>query len=130
MRIDTRGALMKLLIICLLSLNIAFANSISGVIEVKGKVPSGVLYIFAKKYDGKMPMPLAVKKIEKPTFPLKFSLSAADKMMPNMPFNGPFKVVARLSPSGDASDKSGVEAVTTAPVKMGDKAIKLVLTGK
>ena len=48
-------------------------------------------------------------------------------MMKNMPFVGPFKVVARISPSGSATDKSGIEVSTTAPVEDGEKELKLVL---
>lgn len=104
-----------------------FASSISGTIEAKGNIPKGTLYIFAKKYDGSMPMPLAVRKINNPTFPLKFSLSKKDQMMEGMPFNGPFKITARISPSGGAMDKSGIEATSTKKVNLGDSDIKILL---
>lgn len=118
---------MKLLICMLLFCNISYAKSISGTVKVKGKVVSGTLYIFVKKYDGKMPMPLMVKKFESPKFPLEFSLSEADKMIKNLPLNGPFKVTARISPSGSAMDKSGVEATTKEAINLGDENIELVL---
>ena len=111
---------MKLLILFLLSSNIAWATSISGVVKVKGNIPSGTLYIFAKKYNGKMPMPLAVKKIESPKYPYKFTLDESDQMMKGMPFKGPFTVVARISPSGNAMDKSGIESTTDKPINSGD----------
>tara|TARA_B100001971_G_scaffold111191_1_gene102089 strand:+ start:29673 stop:30035 length:363 start_codon:yes stop_codon:yes gene_type:complete len=117
---------MKYLIALLISTNTLFAASISGVVDIKGDIPKGVLYVFAKKFSG-MPMPLAVKRIENPKFPLKFTLNDSDKMMKNMPFVGPFKVVARISPSGSATDKSGIEVSTTAPVEDGEKELKLVL---
>lgn len=110
-----------------MAMTTSFASDIQGEVSVKGKVPKGTLFIFAKKFDGSMPMPLAVKKIDSPKFPVKFSLGEANKMIPSLPFKGPFKIVARLSPSGGAMDKSGVEASTTKAVNIGDKGIKIVL---
>lgn len=117
---------MKYLIAIALLTSSLYAASISGTVEIKGEVPKGVLYVFAKKFSG-MPMPLAVKRIENPKYPFKFTLDDSDKMMKNMPFVGPFKVVARISPSGSATDKSGIEVSTTAPVEDGEKDLKLVL---
>lgn len=108
--------------------NLALAQSISGEVNIKGKVPAGVLYIFAKKFDGKMPMPLAVKKIENPKFPVKFELSQKDAMMKQIPFEGPFVVIARISPSGSALDKNGIESSTTKPVNLGQKDIQIILS--
>lgn len=123
---------MKASVICLVLLisSLSFAGSLSGVVEVKGEVPKGTLYIFAKKFGGKMPMPLAVKKITNPTFPLKFTLDESNKMMKQMPFKGPFVIVARISPSGSAMDKTGVEISTSKPIKIGTKDIKLILSSK
>ena len=72
-------------------------------------------------------MPLAVKKIVNPKVPIKFSLSQKDAMMKQIPFKGPFVVTARLSPSGSAMDKSGVQASTTKKVELGQKSINLIL---
>ena len=105
------------------------AKSLSGVVNITGKVPKGTLYIFAKKFAGQMPMPLAVQKIESPKFPVKFTLDESKKMMPNLPFKGPFVIVARISPSGDAMDKTGVEAKTSKPISLGTKDIELAIIG-
>jgi hypothetical protein len=118
---------MKFIIVLLLSVNIAFASSVSGVVKVKGKVPTGTLYIFAKKYNGKMPMPLAVIKVESPTYPYKFVLDESKQMMKGMPFKGPFKIVARVSPSGSAMDKSGIEVSTKKAIELGDSKVELIL---
>ena len=119
---------MKLVFILSLMLtNIAFAESISGVVILKGDIPKGVLFIFAKKFGGRMPMPLAVKKIDNPTFPVKFNLSQKDAMMKKIPFKGPFTITARLSPSGNAMDKSGVQISTKDKIELGQKDIKLIL---
>jgi hypothetical protein len=119
---------MKLVFILSLMLtNIAFAESISGLVSIKGDIPKGVLFIFAKKFGGRMPMPLAVKKIDNPTFPVKFNLSQKDAMMKQIPFKGPFTITARLSPSGNAMDKSGVQISTKDKIELGQKDIKLIL---
>jgi len=108
----------------------AHAGGISGKVTADGKVPKGTLYIYAKKFDGSMRMPLAVKKIADPQFPVSFELSSKDAMMKSVPFTGPFKITARLSPSGDPMDKSGPEAVTTKAVAIGVKDIQLTLKSK
>ena len=105
------------------------AKSLSGTVSIKGKAPKGTLYIFAKKFGGSMPMPLAVQKIESPKFPVKFTLDESKKMIPNLPFKGPFVIVARISPSGSAMDKSGIEVKNSKPISLGAKGIRLSLKG-
>lgn len=68
-----------------------------------------------------MPMPLMVKKIVSPRFPLTFSLSEADKMIKSMPLQAPFEVTVRVSPSGSPMDKSGVQVKSKKPVNFGDE---------
>ena len=51
------------------------------------------------------------------------------KMMPNLPFEGPFVLVARISPSGSAMDKSGIEVKTSKPISLGAKNIQLIIIG-
>lgn len=118
---------MKYLIVLCFIINTAFASSLTGVVEFKGKALKGTLYVFAKKFDGSVRMPLAVKKIENPTFPVTFTLNDSHKMIKSMPLKGPFKVIARLSPSGSVMDKTGVEAQTKKPLELGAKDIKIVL---
>ena len=114
-----------LLFLTLLISNLTFAQSISGTIKSETKVPEGALYVFAKKFNSKMPMPIAVKKIENPKFPLKFKLSSENVMMKQMKFIGPFKITARISPSGLATDKSGVEVSTVEKVALDQKDVEL-----
>jgi hypothetical protein len=106
------------------------AKTISGIVSVKGKVPKGTLYIFAKKYGSSMPMPLAVLKIESPSFPVKFTLGESNKMIPSMPFIGPFVVIARISPSGSATDKTDLEVKTSKAINLGQQEIKLSIIGQ
>lgn len=119
---------MKLvLILCIVLGNLVLAQSVSGEVIIKGGNPKGVLYVFAKRFGGEMPMPLAVMRIANPKFPVKFELSQKNAMIKDTPFKGPFMIVARLSPSGDAFDKSGMEVSTTKKIELGEKDIKLVL---
>jgi len=68
-----------------------------------------VLYLIAKKG----PTTLAVRRIEKPAFPLDFEVTGADAMVSGVPFEGPVDLVARLSRSGDAIPTKGdLEGVT------------------
>jgi len=119
-------SVLSVIMFCALNVH---AKSLSGVVSIKGKVPKGTLYVFAKKFGSAMPMPLAVQKIESPKFPLKFILDESKKMMPSLPFKGPFVIVARISPSGSAMDKSGVEVKTSKPINLGAKDIQLPLIG-
>lgn len=101
----------------------------------KDLTPNGTLFIFAKKAsqaDVKGVPPLAVLRIPSPKFPVEFSLSQENAMMAGTPFEGPFVVSARYSPSGDALDKSGPEATTDAkkPLKAGAKNIAIELKKK
>lgn len=79
--------------------------------ELKDKLGSnGVLFVFAKPFAQQAGgPPLAVKRIPSPKFPVKFSLSQADAMMPGTVFAGNLKITARFSPSGDVMDRSGYE---------------------
>lgn len=84
---------------------------ISGTVVLPSKllsriVPNGVLFVFAKKVDGKgRPVPgqppAAVVKIPNPKFPQNFELSSQNVMIPGSKFEGPVQVVARYSPTGD-----------------------------
>ncbi len=80
--------------------------SIAGTISLASSIkagPSDVLYVMAK--SGKAT--LAVRRIEKPSFPLAFEIGGGDAMMGGQPFEGPVDVVARLSRTGDAIPSKG-----------------------
>lgn len=80
--------------------------SIAGTVLLSAKLSAGpgdVLYLIAKKSA----TTLAVRRIDKPAFPLEFQLSGADAMVSGVPFEGPVDLVARLSRSGDAIPAKG-----------------------
>lgn len=88
------------------------AGHLAGTVQLSPKLAAGpgdVLYLIAKKG----PTTLAVRRVEKPTFPLDFELTGADAMVSGVPFEGPVDLVARLSRSGDAIPAKGdLEGVT------------------
>ena len=90
--------------------------------------PGGTLFVFAKK-EG-VPMPAAVLRIGEPKFPLKFSIGSKNAMTPGTPFDGPFIITSRYSPSGDAMDKTGPEGTTVKPVAIGAKNVKIEMKPK
>ena len=73
------------------------------------KLPKkGVLFVFARAANTPgRGFPLAVQRIENPTFPAKFTLSQKDAMVAGTRFEGPVKIVARFSPTGDVMAKKG-----------------------
>lgn len=109
------------------------APPVSGTITLTSgferKVPAGaILFLVARKGQGGGP-PLAVKRIESPSFPLEFSLGPGDRMIQQMPFEGPFQLSARLDTDGNAmtrepGDLQGSAAGSHQP---GDTGISIVI---
>lgn len=75
-------------------------------------VKGGVLFIYAKQAgpdsgpNDRTP-PVAVIKVDNPTFPQAFVITQKNVMIAGTNFKGPFHVIARYSPTGDAMAKSG-----------------------
>jgi cytochrome c-type biogenesis protein CcmH len=67
--------------------------------------PTDVLYLIAKNTQTKTIE--AVRRQERPVFPLRFELSGADSMTGDGQFTGPFEITARLSRTGDAIPATG-----------------------
>jgi cytochrome c-type biogenesis protein CcmH len=96
------------------------AGSIDGTITLSPSLkvgPSDVLYVMAKKGTST----LAVRRVEKPSFPFAFEISGGDAMMGGAAFAGPVDVVARVSRTGDAipakGDLEGVAKGVGVPAK-------------
>jgi cytochrome c-type biogenesis protein CcmH len=108
--------------------------AIEGIIDVDAKAkpaldPKAVLFIIAKSTNGAGP-PLAAKRIANPKFPLKYSLGAADVMMPGTPFSGKVFVSARLSKDGNAATKGPGDLAgefKKNPVDVGAKKVDFLL---
>ncbi len=102
------------------------AGSIAGTIALSPKLkagPSDVLYVMAKKGTAT----LAVRRVEKPSFPFAFEISGGDAMMAGGAFEGPVDVVARLSRTGDAIPAKGDLEGVARRVKVPSKAVKLTI---
>jgi len=98
------------------------AGSVAGRIAVSRNLelslaPGDVLYVMAKKGT----TTLAVRRIERPSFPLEFEISGADAMVGGLAFEGPVDIVARLSRTGDAiptkGDLEGIARGVAVPAK-------------
>lgn len=109
----------------------AQAGTISGQIFVADELVENVngqavLFIIARKEVGP---PLAVKRVLQPTFPLTYSLSESDAMIPGTVFQGEMIVKARLDADGNAGqlasgDMTG-ETSRTVPVGTSGVDIKI-----
>jgi cytochrome c-type biogenesis protein CcmH len=98
--------------------------------KLKGNVDSqATLFIIARPDAAKGP-PLAVKKIDRPVFPLSYSLGAENVMMQGMPFTGHVTVTARLDKDGNPTTRQPGDLTgdyKKNPVAVGSKNIDIVL---
>ncbi len=102
------------------------AGTIEGTIKLAASLKAGasdILYVMAKSGSST----LAVKRVEKPAFPLAFELGGADAMMGGQAFEGPVDVVARLSRTGDAIPSKGDAEGTAKGVKIPSKGVTLTI---
>ena len=104
----------------------------------KSLKPQGVLFVFAKKagpdsgITDRRP-PTAVLKISSPKFPQAFVITPKNVMIPGTAFEGPFHVIARYAPNGDAmSSPDSLEGIDPKfPVSdLGNKNLQIVLQAK
>lgn len=101
-------------------------ESISGSIALSPALkvgPSDVLYVMAKKGTAT----LAVRRVDKPSFPFAFDISGGDAMMGGGSFAGPVDVVARVSRTGDAIPAKGDLEGVAKNVKVPSKNVKLTI---
>ena len=69
--------------------------------------PSAAIYLIARPAGQTAGPPVAVKQFLQPFhFPIEFTLSKSDAMMPNSPFQGSFDITVRLAQSGSATPAS------------------------
>jgi hypothetical protein len=101
-------------------------GSVTGIIALSPKLkvgPSDVMYIMAK--NG--PATLAVRRVEKPSFPFAFEIAAGDAMMSGGSFQGPVDVVARVSRTGDAIPAKGDLEGVAKNIKVPAKNVQLTI---
>jgi hypothetical protein len=95
--------------------------------DLEEKTGEGVLFIIARK-EGMRP-PLAVKRIENPSFPLTFSLGPADRMVKTVPFTGSLTLSVRLDGDGNVMSREpgDLQSMSTVDVDPGTQDVELVL---
>jgi len=111
------------------------AAPIEGQIEiapdlVSARPAGGVLFVIARAEGMPGGPPLAVLRIEGPSFPVSFRIGPDDVMIPSMQFAGSISLTARLDADGNAltrgaSDLSGVASEALTP---GATGVRLVLS--
>jgi cytochrome c-type biogenesis protein CcmH len=96
--------------------------------ELASQVPSGaVLFLIARNAAGGPP--LAVKRIQSPSFPLEFELGADDRMIQAMPFAGEMALSARLDADGNATSRTpgDLQGAAAAPVHPGATGVEVLI---
>ncbi|MBI4055198.1 MAG: hypothetical protein HY402_03595 [Elusimicrobia bacterium] len=79
--------------------------SISGTIALQEELsrragrPNTVLFVVATDRGG---IPIAVVRIVNPRFPLSYRMGPPDRVLPSLPWKGPFYVSARIDRDGSA----------------------------
>jgi cytochrome c-type biogenesis protein CcmH len=104
----------------------ASAGSISGSILLSPKLkvgPADVMYVMAKKGTAT----LAVRRVDKPSFPFAFEIGGGDAMTGGAAFEGPVDVVARVSRTGDAIPAKGDLEGVARNVKVPSKGVSLTI---
>ena len=110
-------------------------GTITGTITIDAKLKANIdsqaaLFIIARPAGTATGPPLAVKKIDRPTFPLAYSLGSENVMMQERPFTGKVTITARLDKDGNpttrtAGDLSGDYKKN--PVEVGANNVDIVL---
>ena len=106
------------------------ADDLAGVIRLADGVsaPGGVLFLIARSTGGGPP--LAVLKVDSPSFPLEFRLGQANVMMQGRRFEGEMTLEARVDLDGNAMTRDPREPAGAVPglVAAGTKGIEIVLS--
>ncbi|HEY8157045.1 MAG TPA: hypothetical protein VII72_23165 [Myxococcota bacterium] len=99
--------------------------------ELQGAQPSGAVLFLIARTAAAGP-PLAVKKIEAPSFPLDFEIGPADRMLASMPFAGEVLLTARLDADGNATSRTpgDLQGIAAQAVSPGASGVEIVLDQK
>lgn len=129
----------KFLFLCLAAVFISVGCTkpeklISGAIRVSPQLlnslgPQAALYVIARNAGQTAGPPIAVKRFTQPfNFPLEFTITPQDAMIPDTPFEGSMSVTARISKSGSATpvQKGDLEGTSSPnPVKVGERKLDI-----
>ena len=108
---------------------------ISGKITIDPKLkasvdPNASLFIIARPAGAAAGPPLAVKKIDKPTFPLNYTLGQENVMMQGTPFTGKINITVRLDKDGNPTTRGPGDLTgdnKKNPAEVGTKNVDIVL---
>ena len=108
---------------------------ISGKITIDPKLkasldPNAALFIIARPVGGAGGPPLAVKKIDRPTFPVDYTLGQDNVMMQGMPFTGKINITARLDKDGNPVTRTPGDMTgdyKKNPVEVGAKNVDVMI---
>ena len=108
---------------------------ISGKITIDPKLKANLdanaaLFIIARPAAGTGGPPLAVKKIDHPTFPLDYTLSQENVMMQGMPFTGKINITVRIDKDGNPVTRTPGDLTgdyKKNPVEVGAKNVDVVI---
>jgi cytochrome c-type biogenesis protein CcmH len=113
----------------------AFAGQVSGEVQVtdvlaKRVRPTDTVFVFARAADGAR-MPLAIVKRPAGDLPFTFTLDDSSAMSPQSRISGVRQVIigARISPSGDATPRTGDLTGQIGPVDVGSGKLMLMIDG-
>ena len=110
-------------------------QTISGKITIDPKLkdkidPQAALFIIARPAAATGGPPLAVKKIDKPTFPLTYALSQENVMMQGTPFTGKINITVRLDKDGNPTTRGAGDLTgeyKKNPVEVGAKNADVIV---
>lgn len=98
----------------------AGGDPITGVITVPeqfAKTAAGTIFVVVRMAGSpNRGPPLAVRRIQGPSFPQGFKVGPSDVMLPNMPFTGPFDIYVRLDRDGNAMTKDPGDLASSTPL--------------
>ena len=111
------------------------AGQITGRITIDPKIngaidPQAALFIIARPAGGGGGPPVAVKKVDRPAFPLSYSLGAENMMTQGMPFTGKLTITVRLDQDGNPGTRGPGDLdgdYKKNPVDVGSKNVDIVL---
>jgi cytochrome c-type biogenesis protein CcmH len=111
------------------------SGKISGTLTIDPKLKAGIdpgaaLFIIARPAGAAAGPPLAVKKIDRPVFPLSYSLSQENVMMQGTPFAGKISLSVRLDKDGNAMTRTAGDLsgdYKKNPVEVGATNVDIVI---
>jgi len=99
--------------------------------KLKGSIdPNAALFIIARPATGGAAPPLAVKMIDRPTFPVDYTLSQENVMMQGTPFTGKINLTVRLDKDGNPVTRTPGDMTgeyKKNPVEVGTKNVDVVI---